>query len=133
VLYLKQQLSQSRVGSRWRLAPTKSEGAIKMQLYAHAARAPYLLLTSTLTGLTSDARCSFCTLLVMVAENKNVCRSRGRAARMTSISFSKSSCRMRSASSLQTKCYNCALVQDDVPYMTKNFTLRREKPFMFSK
>ena len=51
----------------------------------------YFDATSTLTGFTRDARCSFCTLEVMVAEKRKVCRSRGSTCRIWSSSFSKSS------------------------------------------
>ena len=42
----------------------------------------YLEETETLAGLTREARCSFSTLLVMVAENRNVRRSRGMRVRI---------------------------------------------------
>mmetsp|Transcript_970 Transcript_970/g.3065 ORF Transcript_970/g.3065 Transcript_970/m.3065 type:complete len:223 (-) Transcript_970:318-986(-) len=75
----------------------------------------YLDDTSTLTGSTSDARCSLATLAVMVAENKNVRRSRGITCKILSSSSSKSIDSILSASS-----------------STRNLMVRRLKPLVFS-
>ena len=60
----------------------------------------YLAATSILTGSLSDARCSLATLLVIVAENRNVRRTVGMTLRILLISSSKSMCKRRSASSM---------------------------------
>lgn len=59
----------------------------------------YLVSTSTLTGLVSEARCSFLTLVVMVAENKNVLRCLGASDTILLMSSSNSELSRRSASS----------------------------------
>ena len=56
--------------------------------------------TSTLTGFFNDALCNLATLVVIVAENKNVDRSRGIARRIWSIFGPKSRSSNRSASSM---------------------------------
>eukprot|EP01139_Manchomonas_bermudensis_P020174 Amastigsp_a678067_66.p3 type:complete len:194 gc:universal Amastigsp_a678067_66:721-1302(+) len=68
------------------------------------------------TGSRSDARWSFATLDVIVAENRYVLRSDGTAARIVRSSSSKSMLRMRSASS-----------------STRNLSVRSENPFVFSR
>ena len=63
---------------------------------------PYFDETSTRTGLVRQARWSFLTLEVIVAEKRYVDRSRGHAPRIVSSSFSKSMLSSLSASSSTT-------------------------------
>ncbi len=72
--------------------------------------------TSTLTGSLREARWSFWTFLVIVAEYRYVVRSLGMTLSILSTSSSKSMLRMRSASS-----------------MTRNLTVLSVKPFVFSR
>lgn len=90
--------------------------------------------TSTRTGLFKLARCSFATLVVMVAENKYVFRSFGITLRILSMMGPKSISSSRSASSM-TCSTNFSLVprsprfhrddEDDDPDPSVELNVRR--------
>ena len=64
------------------------------------AKSTYFLETSTRTGFSRLARCNFATLVVIVAENKNVFLSFGMTLRILSMAGPKSISNRRSASSI---------------------------------
>ena len=92
--------------------------------------------TSTLIGLFKLARCSLSTLVVMVAENKNVFRSLGMTLRILSMIGPKSISSNRSASSMTYTCQLDPIMGDCIIVLrrrTRYLSAFREKPFVFSR
>lgn len=95
--------------------------------------------TSSLTGSRNEARCSLATLVVIVAENKYVCRlslgitlrilsMTGPKSRSSNLSASSMTCVWKSISQLQPRARDHACQG-----LTKYLSPLKLNPFVFSK